>query len=777
MFLVVSTLAGVLVAGLVIPLAGAVGVTTRMTIDSFESLPSVLPEPPLPESSAMYDAAGRRMATFYDENRKNVPLAQISKNMQKAIVAIEDSRFYEHGPLDLRGTVRALVRNQQAGGSIQQGGSSITQQYVKLVLFESADTKEKRAAAIDDTYERKLQELRYAVGLEEKYSKDQILEKYLNIVYFGDNVYGVEAAAKHFFSTKAAKLTLTQAAMLAALVRDPNGLEPFKDFEPVKSRRNLVMSRMHDLGMIDAATYTKYSKAGNGLKKTETKRGCFNSNYPFFCDYALEVLLNEPALGRTKAEREKFVYEGGIQIFTTIDRETQRGAENSIRKAVNATDSVYSAVSLVQPGTGHIKAIAQSRPYGEGKGKTYVNYNVPQKYNGGIGVQPGSTFKTFVMAAAIKQGVPLSVTLPTPAKMHFGRKDKIPTCTKPWSTDDWNPGNSTGGKLKQADMMTAAAQSINTFFINLERRTGLCDPATIAASLGIERGDGEKLEQVGSFTLGVNEVTPLSMAEAYATFAARGKHCDAIAVTKVLDRKGNRVEIPGANCKQVLPPTVADGVNYALRGVVDGDNPSRSGKKMSMAKDGIQVAGKTGTNDDRYAVSFAGYTTNMAGYAVVQDAHPRLRTLMNQRIGGEKRTGDEVWGGALAGPIWLGAMKAAMQGKKAAPFVDPNKKTLEGIKVKVPTVLGYGPNKAKRILEKAGFSVIMGDDVYSNREPGTVGMQTPQGGSRFGRGSTVTLHLSKGPSPAPPPIPPGPGPGDPFPPKPPFPPGPGGPRR
>jgi membrane peptidoglycan carboxypeptidase len=743
-FVVVSVLAGVLVAGLAIPLAGMTGMSTQAAIDSFEKLPSTLKEPPLPERSTMYDSNGDVLATFYDENRVYVGLDQISKPMQQAIIAVEDARFYEHGPLDFRGTMRALVRNGQDGG-VQQGGSSITQQYVKLVLFESASTPEEQREAIAETYERKLQELRYAVGLEEKYTKQQILEKYLNIVYFGDGVYGVEAAAKHFFSTTADKLTVPQAAMLAGLVRNPNGFNVEKDPQEVVGRRDFVLSRMLDLKMITAADYAAYRKQGLGLDLTETKTGCFSSKYPFFCDYAVQTLLNDPALGPTEQVRKRYLEEGGLEIRTTIDPRAQDAAQKSIRKKVRPTDSVVAAVSMVEPGTGHIKAMAQSKGYGEGKGNTFVNYNVARKDNGGIGVQPGSTFKPFVLAAALQQGIPLSHRVESPATMVLPAREPMERCDDPpWRDDDpWRIENSSNPGAASINLITATVRSINTAYVNLERETGLCDPWRIATAAGVKRGDGKPLEDVGSFVLGVNEVTPLSMAESYATFAARGKHCTAIAVTSVKDRNGKAVPIKSAGCKQVVEQHVADGVNYALRQVVDGNDPSRTGDDMAM--EGRQVAGKTGTNDDRKAVSFAGYTTNLATYAVVQDAHQPLRSLRGQRVGGQRLSDAEVWGGKLSGPIWLAAMEGALEGKPSPDFEDPSDLVVQGERTDVPWVLGYSEETATRMLEEAGFEVEVGEPVNSSREEGTVATQTPSGGSRLETGSTVEIRISRGP--------------------------------
>ena len=218
----VSAVMGVLVAGLAIPFAGIAGLGARSVSESIDNLPSELTAEPLAERTRLLAKDGSVLATFYDENRVNVPLGDVADIMKRAIISIEDYRFYEHGALDLRGTMRAFVTNQ-ANEGVVQGGSSITQQMVKMTLVNQADTREEVAVATADTYERKLNELRYAIAFEEKYDKDWILERYLNIAYFGDGAYGVQAAARHYFSKSAAQLNLKEAALLAGLVKNPTG--------------------------------------------------------------------------------------------------------------------------------------------------------------------------------------------------------------------------------------------------------------------------------------------------------------------------------------------------------------------------------------------------------------------------------------------------------------------------------------------------------------------------------------------------------------------------
>jgi membrane peptidoglycan carboxypeptidase len=670
MFLVVSALAGALVAGLAIPFVGVVGLSAKSLTDSFQNQNSELLDPPLPERSQLFAADGTVIATFYDQNRVEVRLDQVAPVMQHAILAIEDARFYHHGPLDMQGTLRAFVRNQQGGG-VSQGGSSITQQYVKLVLFENAATPDEQNKVIEESYARKLQELRYAVELEKTMTKEEILGKYFNIVYFGDGAYGIESAAKYYFSTTAAKLTLPQAAMLAGLVRDPNGLDVRRNPQAVLARRNVVLDRMRHEGMISPKQRAAAAKTKLGLRMSKFAQGCYYSKYPFFCDYVQAVLLSDSALGRSVEERRRLLYRGGLAINSTLDIRAQDAAQKAVSETVAPTDLVHGAVSMVEPGTGAIKAMAQSKGYGQGKGKTYVNINVPQKYGGGIGFSPGSTYKPFVLAAAIRQGMPLTERLPSPGRTAIGRPVKNCPDGKPgYNSAFWSIGNSTSAGAT-SDMISGTGRSVNTYYANLEAETGICEPAQIATKLGAVRADGQPLLQIKPFTIGVNEIAPLSMAEAYAGFAARGMHCRAVPFTRVLDRDGNPLPVQGPDCKQVIPKDVADKVNFVLRQVVDGKDSGRTGQRMSMKSEGRQVAGKTGTSENRKSVWFMGYTTNMVAAAAVADAHPVLRSLLGAEINGRRVGGDQVWGGTLAGPMWLASMRGALEGKKSPNFAEP----------------------------------------------------------------------------------------------------------
>ncbi len=360
---IVAAVMGVVVAGLAIPFAGVLGIGAKSLSHTVEDLPSNLRTEPLAQKTEIVDSAGNTVATLYDQNRINVPLSQISRNMVKSIVAIEDYRFYQHGALDLKGTLRALVTNQASGGSVQ-GGSSITQQMVKMTLVDQAKNAKQRKAATADTYARKLTELRYAIAFEQNYSKDWILERYLNIAYYGDGAYGVQAAARHYFGTNAKDLTLLQGATLAGLVKNPSGYDPITNRERGLQRRNVVLDRLAQLNVISQHRADKLKKKPLGLHPVATPNGCLNSSAPFFCDYVVNYLEQDPALGKTVAARKKLLYTGGLTIHTTISLRDQRAADTSVGSHVLATDQAIGALAMVEPGTGDVKAISQSRPMG-----------------------------------------------------------------------------------------------------------------------------------------------------------------------------------------------------------------------------------------------------------------------------------------------------------------------------------------------------------------------------------------------------------------------------
>ncbi|WP_371402737.1 penicillin-binding protein [Kribbella sp. NBC_00662] len=665
----VSAMAGALVAGLVVPLAGLTGFGSEEVVDSLRGLPQKLTAQPPDVRTRILADDGSLIANLYDENRVPVGLDQIAPSMRQAIVAIEDSRFYQHGALDLEGTLRAMIRNHADG--TQQGGSSITQQYVKLTLLENARTPAEQRAATAPTYQRKLTELRYAIAVEQQDSKDEILDKYLNLANFGDGTYGVQSAAQHYFGVNASQLTLPEAAMLAGIVKDPTGYDPVTHPFQAKNRRDTVIGRMLQLGVISVAE-------ANGAMRTPVidlsrvrtvPNGCANSAYPFYCEYVVSKLLQDPALGDTVQERDHYLKTGGLTIRTSLDPRIQAAAQRSIDEHTKPSDNTVAAITVVQPGTGLVKAMVQSKPYGEGRDETAYNYNVEKSYAGGYGgFQNGSTMKAFTIAAAIQQGIPIDYKINSPQQIDLSG---VPfrTCTGVTRDLNYHPQNST--RSGDFTMVDAARYSVNTYFLQLSEKTGLCAPATIAAKLGMYNAQTlQPLDQVVSFTLGVGYVTPLMLSNAYATFAARGVYCQPLLVTSITDQTGKAVASTGQSCKQVLEPWVADGVNRVLSAVMQ---PGGTGGNLSFGN--WDLAGKTGTINNNLAVWFSGYTPNLAAAAVVADATPPYTNLMF----GHQLNGQDIadpTGSGTAGPLWESTMREALNGLPVERFVAPPDRVL-----------------------------------------------------------------------------------------------------
>ena len=346
--------AGLLVAGIAFPAVGGVVLGVRTASDELNLKPEDLQEPPLAEKTTVVDVNGKPIAQFYEEYREVVPLSKVSGLMKTAIISIEDYRFYEHGAIDLEGTMRALATNLESGG-VSQGGSSITQQYVKQVLLNTAGNAKEKNRALEASYGRKLNELRYAMAVEKKYSKDQILEKYLNIAYFGAGANGVEAAAKRFFGVPAAELNLWQAATLAGAVQDPNRTDPNLGRtarKRLRERRNVVLDRMAELKKITPQEAAEAKAHGLGYKGTPLPGGCGASTYPYFCMYVRNEILRNPDFGKTAKARLAFLNRGGLTIKTTIDPKMQAAADRALRKWIHPSDKPVGSEALIEPGTG-----------------------------------------------------------------------------------------------------------------------------------------------------------------------------------------------------------------------------------------------------------------------------------------------------------------------------------------------------------------------------------------------------------------------------------------
>ena len=692
--LALCAMAGVLLAAFALPAVTVASAVARDGVALFESLPSELEVEPLNEASHIYAADGSLLATFYSENRIIVPLSDVDQDLQHAVIAIEDRRFYSHNGVDFQGLLRAAVSN--VSGSSTQGGSTLTQQYVKNALlmdaFQRGD-EEAMAQATETSLVRKAREAKIAITLERQWSKEQILEGYVNVAQFGPSQYGVETAAQHYFSKSANDLTPGEAALLAGITNSPNTNDPVSNPENGMRRRNLVLEDMHELGFITAEEYELYRNQSieEMLNVRNVTAGCADAGGSgFFCDYVTRSLLNDPGFGETFDERRKKLYGGGLEIHTTLDRERQAIAEEIVNRRVPATaeHGFGHTITTVEPGTGKILVMAQNRNFNPresaGVGETSLNYNVPKHLGGGNGFPVGSTFKPFVLTDYLaKRGGSVWTQVET-RKENFR---EFPAECLPggrwFEAAGWDPDNATSIRLPARQTLVEATKySINTSYARIALMTDLCSIAETARSMGAvptyyddssEEGRTRPVADIYGQTiapavlaLGELNISQLDMAAAYAVFAAEGVYCTPTAVTKVVDREGNEVPFTGSQCSQVIDKEVADALAWTLE--QDLTDPRATGRGRTI--DGHDAGGKTGTSGSQYHTWYVGFTRQMS--TAVWFGNP----TSDRRPGGFQVDGrylqrGQVWGATVSLPTWHEYMQRAMAGLESRPFPDP----------------------------------------------------------------------------------------------------------
>lgn len=676
-----SVVAGVLAAATVIPIVAEGGVSVRNAANSFTALPFTASS--LPQRSEILDASGHLItyvygvdggpgATYTGINRQPVSYSQISPNMVKAIVAIEDSRFWQRGALDLRGTARALVND--LNGNAIQGASTLEQQYVKDVLIlQGLGSQQAYESATADTPGRKINQLRMAVEVAHRMSKKQIVAAYLNDAFYGSGAWGVEAAAETYFHTTAARLTLPQAADLAGIVEDPSRYDPLLNPQQSTERRDTVLARMMQTGAISPATEAAAMKQKLTLHQGTVQNGCGAStvgNDGFFCDYVMHAIMQDKQFGATLADRAKTLASGGLKIYTTLDREDQNATTNAVNYVLPEWSNIYNPARnvdtevLVQPGTGRIMGMAENRPYGTGNGQTEINYAVNSHYGGtGFGVQTGSSSKLFTLVTALEQGIPFGYT---DSVQHSMTVSGFQNCSGD-PLPPWPVVNASASDQGTYSLYTGTADSINTFYARLEQKVGLCNVVKTAAKMGLTTAKGQSLlaknvnaDSDPAFTLGTTPVSPLSMAAAYATVASGGTYCSPVALTRVTDSAGKSLPVPSAGCHRVLSPDVAAAANYVLQGVFTWKGATAAGLGPIR---GYQMAGKTGTSNVTHGsgtpyAAFAGYTTKLVSYtSVFNPESPTVDTMSGSSAcyhsyAGGASCPSEMFGANAPGSTW-----------------------------------------------------------------------------------------------------------------------------
>ncbi|MFI2753652.1 transglycosylase domain-containing protein [Cellulomonas sp. P22] len=747
-FALVAGVGGLLAAGLAMPAVALLNGSTGVTREAFDSLPSELSVQPISEKSVMLASDGTALAEFYAEDRESVALADISAIMQKAVIATEDKRFYEHGGIDPTGMLRAVARN--ASGGSTQGASTLTQQYVKNVLIESALRRGDRAAAADareadgvEGYGRKLREAKLAVSLEKITTKDKILEDYLNIAQFGIAVYGVEAAAQRYFSKPASELDYVEAATLAGITQSPTKWDPIKNPEASQKRRDVVLQLMKEQGYITPDEYTQgvALPIGDTLHVQDSRLGCnaagaVVAGSGYFCDYVTKVIKNDPAFGETVDDRLELLYRGGLTITTTLDSTEQVLADQEVKAGIPVDDpsGVSSAISVVEPGTGRITAMAQNRIYNTAKDaparETSTNFNSDTGYGGSSGFAPGSTFKPFTLLEWLREGHTLEESIDASPLSYPIQAFRAP-CVRV-GREIYRFGNadpSAGGVMSVLD---ATKNSVNSAYIAMATKLDLCAIMNGATSLGIlQGGNGKPFDPLPANVIGSQSVAPLRMATAFAAFAAGGVFCSPIAITSVTGPEGEQLPVPSAGCHQVVEVPYAAQINYALGNVWTG-----TGKSLGLRP--YPASGKTGTTSHNEDTWFVGYNPLRAA-AVWVGFSEGFIPVQNMTINGKQVK--YTYGATIAGPTWVRFMDQAMTGRTVPDFGTVGAvQQAEG--VAVPNVVGQTIDAATAMLTAAGFQVAVGDAQPGYTPEGTVGGQDQTASAP--PGATITLVPSNG---------------------------------
>ena len=760
-FVLVAGVGGVLTAGLVLPGVALANTATELSRTAFDDLPTELEQKPLSEKSTVLAADGTVLATFYSENRVVVPLEEVSEYMQQAVVAIEDKRFYDHAGVDPTGMLRAAVKGALSSGGVQEGASTLTQQYVKNVLIAAALEETdpvKQQEAINaareaegaDGIARKLREAKLAIALEKTMTKQEILEKYLNIAQFGVSVYGIESASQYYFGKPASELGYLGAATLAGVTQSPTKWDPERNPEDSETRRNIVLRQMYLQDYISKDQYEKGRAIplADTLKIQETKLGCMSATdvirgSGYFCDYVTKVIANDEAFGETRTERLALLYRGGLTITTTLVPSEQRAADKSVKTGIPTKDAsgVASSIVVVQPKSGKITAMAQNRTYNNTddttKYETAVNFNTDFAYGAASGFPPGSTFKPFTLLQWLKDGNSLNQVID--GRLKRLNKADFQICGSPGPFEEWEPGNAegNGGFMSVLD---ATKNSVNSAYLAMGEQVDLCDVMDGASELGIHKPGGNGGE--GGFDplpaniIGSNSVAPLTMAAAFATFASGGIYCEPIAITKVTDADGEELPIPSADCHRAIEQRYANAMNYALSNVWNGT-------ASSVGAPPFASAGKTGTTSRNEHTWFVGYTPLRA--AAVWVGYPNaMKPVQNLTINGQWI--NYTYGSTIAAPTWKRFMVDTLEGKDNPEFGKADNKEIYGTPVQVPSVIGQDENTARDILQKAGFRVTVDEKRVDSTQPeGRVESQSVSGMAV--KGSWITVVLSNGNAP------------------------------
>ncbi len=658
------------------PVVGGGGLLAAQISASESVLPAELQAGNAPAVTTVTDSTGKPIAYLYDQFRVPVPAAQISPAMKAAIVAIEDRRFFQHGGVDPVGTLRALVND--AGGGARQGGSTLTQQYVKnYELYVAAKTDAERQAAVASSIARKVREAELAVQLDHELSKDEILARYLNLVYFGHAAYGVGAAAHTYFNTTAAGLTVPQAALLAGMVQSPTQYDPVQHPDAAKARRDVVIEQLRQQGAISDADATAATAAPLGVvpHPGAPAEGCTAAgDAGYFCAYVLQY-LDQAGLSLQQ------VMSGGYTVRTTLDPQALSVAKKAVDGQVPPNQPhVADVLAFVAPGanTHQVTAMVANRTYGNARGQS--SYGLPYRPEN---LGAGSVYKIFTAATALEEGVAgIDTQIDVPPSGYLS------PIYKDASGHPIPVRNAEQSLAPQLSLTDALAQSPNTAFVKLEESTSVPPIVDMALRLGMTSlddavsdspgapslADRVKAEKQASFTLGVTPTSALELANVGATLASHGTWCPPTPILSVTDQNGAPVPVKQAACTQAVDPGLADTL---LNGLSKDVAPGGTGAAAAAAAGWNRpIAAKTGTTQNSESGAFVGIIPQLSGASIVFDDSSSPRPICDGTPPRSCSNGT-LFGGDTPARTFFQAAKGVLAGAPVLPLPPPDPRYLD----------------------------------------------------------------------------------------------------
>jgi membrane peptidoglycan carboxypeptidase len=752
--------AAVLCAGVLLPYVGGIGLIAKTESDRFLNTSCDLQEAAPPEGTTFYASDGKTvLATIFEQNRQPVALTQIPKFLQQALIDTEDRRFYSHHGVDVRGLLRSAL-NTSSGDT--QGGSTLTMQYVKQSrYYRDIGDIAKQQSDISQTIDRKLQDAKCAIDLEQRESKDQILDNYFNIAFFGENAYSVESAAQTYFGTSVDKLTPPQSALLVGLLRAPTDYDPFEHPQAARARRDQVLENMVTAGTITEAAAKGYEAKPVSLSTPTAPtvhQDCYNTptaiaNVGFFCDYV------ENWLKTTEGINALDISTGGLSVVTTLNVALQNSAQAALSAKFPDTSPTTALMPIVDPTSGNVLAMVSSKEYGTAEDGKHRADAIFTDYN----ARAASTYKYFTMVTALEAGVPstLQISNNTPDKQGYQTQH----CTSPFLSKN---GDQNIQYSQTETMQSAIAKSSNTYFVGAEDALFGCDLKpieTTMSNLGMKNLDqkdpsdktgkntyAQTIVNAGqpTLTLGEFPTSPLELTSAYATAANDGLYCAPAPVTSITDKTGKQVSLKRTPCTQEMTPQVARQATNLLTGdTQSGGTTAKIFRGSSWyGNNSSLIAGKTGTDTVTNAKGtelntsfwFVGMTPGMvATMALINVTNPLAP------ISGLPGIADPVAqstaDASVAAQYWLDALSPTI---KTTKWSWPSANGVAG-SVQVPSVIGLTPQVAEQTLTTAGFKPAkFSVDCGAATQQGMVGSYGP---TFAAPGTTITYCISTGTKP------------------------------